>query len=151
MPNSKKKVVFVDDYDGFLHVMQRRIHSDNLEVTTYHGMVDQYGPAMAFDDDPDTRWATDYGTHQAWLEVDLGSPQKIHRATIHEAYAPRIRKFELQRKEGDAWITFAEGGQIAEEASIRFEPVDAQVVRLQILEATEGPTIWEFQLFPEGQ
>ena len=41
MPTDKKWVVFVDDYDGFLHVMQRRIHSDNLEVTTYHGRVDQ--------------------------------------------------------------------------------------------------------------
>lgn len=41
MPTGKKRVVFVDDYDGFLHVMQRRIHSDSLDVTTYHGKVDQ--------------------------------------------------------------------------------------------------------------
>ena len=27
-----------------------------------------------------------------------------------------------------------------------FDPVTAQVVRLNILEATDGPTIWEFQL-----
>ncbi|MDD5085172.1 MAG: hypothetical protein PHE61_03900, partial [Candidatus Omnitrophica bacterium] len=37
----RKQVVFVDDYDGFLHVMQRGIVSDKLEITTYHGKVDQ--------------------------------------------------------------------------------------------------------------
>jgi len=113
----------------------------------YRNMVDHYGPAMAFDDDPDTRWATDAGTHEAWLEVDLGSVQTIDRAMISEAYAPRVRKFELAANEGDAWKTFARGGRIGEECVIRFEPVKAQVVRLNILEATEGPTIWEFQLF----
>jgi alpha-L-fucosidase len=114
----------------------------------YRNMTYQYGPAMAFDDDPETRWATDVGTHQAWLEVDLGAPQTIDRATIREAYAHRVAKFELQAKEGDGWATFAQGGRIGEELTIRFQPVTAQVIRLNILQATEGPTIWEFQLLP---
>jgi len=117
----------------------------------FQNMVGQYGPAMAFDDDPETRWATDAGTHQAWLEVDLGEPQTIDRAAISEAYAHRVRKFELQAKEGDAWKTFAQGGRIGEEFMIRFEPVTARVIRLDILEASEGPTIWEFQVFPVKQ
>ena len=33
------------------------------------------------------------------------------------------------------------------ELAARFEPVTAQRVRLNITEATDGPTIWEFQLF----
>ena len=114
----------------------------------YRNMVDRYGPAGALDDDPDTRWATDAGTHQAWLEVDLGDPQAIDRAMISEAYAPRVRKFELQAKEGDGWKTFAQGNRIGDEGLVRFDPVTAQVVRLNVLEATEGPTIWEFQLLP---
>jgi len=114
----------------------------------YGNMADRYGPAGALDDDPDTRWATDAGTHQAWLEVDLGDPQTIDRAMISEAYAPRVQKFELQAKEGDGWKTFAQGNRIGDEGLLRFDPVTAQVVRLNILEASEGPTIWEFQLFP---
>jgi alpha-L-fucosidase len=58
-----------------------------------------------------------------------------------------VQKYELQAKEGDGWKTFAQGGRLDEESMVRFEPVTAQVVRLDILEATEGPTIWEFQLF----
>jgi alpha-L-fucosidase len=114
----------------------------------YRNMADRYGPEKALDDDPDTRWATDYGTHEAWLEVDLGDPQTIDRAMIREAYAHRVEEFELQAQEGDAWKTFARGHRIGEECLIRFDPVTAEVVRLNILKATEGPTIWEFQLFP---
>ncbi len=114
----------------------------------YRNLVQQFGPAMAFDDDPQTRWATDVGTHEAWLEVDLGGPQTIGRAMLSEAYAHRVQRFELQAKEGKGWRTFAKGGRIGEESMITFEPVTAQAVRLNILEATEGPTIWEFQLLP---
>jgi alpha-L-fucosidase len=105
-----------------------------------------HGPAKAVDDDPETRWATDAGTHQAWLQVDLGEPKMIGRAMIHEAYG-RVQEFELQAKEGDSWKTFCRGTTIGEDFSARFPPVKARVVRLNILKANEGPTIWEFQLF----
>jgi len=104
-----------------------------------------FGPAKAVDDDEATRWATDAGTHEAWLEIDLGAPATFDRATIAEAY-DRVRDFELQAKEGDAWKTFAKGTRIGERLEIRFAPVTAQVVRLFIRKATEGPTIWEFAL-----
>jgi len=106
-----------------------------------------HGAAKAFDDDPATRWATDSGVKQAWLEVDLGKPGKFNKVMISEAF-DRVRKFELQYKDGIAWKTFLSGTRIGEEYSKAFEPVTAQIVRLNILEATDGPTIWEFQLMP---
>jgi alpha-L-fucosidase len=104
-----------------------------------------YGPDKAFDDDPGTRWATDSGVKQAWLEVDLGKPMTFSRVTINEAY-DRIRRFEMQYKDGETWKTFLKGARIGKEYSETFEPATARHVRLNILEATEGPTIWEFQL-----
>ena len=60
----------------------------------------------------------------------------------------RVRKFALQKKEGNGeWQTFHQGATIGEDLSIRFEPVTARRVRLNLLETTEGPSIWEFQLF----
>jgi alpha-L-fucosidase len=105
----------------------------------------EYGPAKAVDDDSGTRWATDSGVKQAWLEVDLGRPATFSRVTISEAY-DRVRRFELQYKDGDAWKTFLQGARIGERYSRSFDPVTAQVVRLSILDATDGPTIWEFEL-----
>ncbi|MCC6123757.1 MAG: alpha-L-fucosidase [Pirellulales bacterium] len=114
----------------------------------FRKMVEVHGPQNAFDDDHETRWATDGGTHQAWLEVDLGEPKTIASALIAEAdFGPRVRKFELQAKVDGQWKTVFTGKTLGEECRVKFEPVAAQVFRLNVLEATEGPTIEEFQLF----
>ena len=104
-----------------------------------------YAPAMAFDDNPDTRWATDSGTKQVWLEVDLGKPVQFSRVAISEAY-DRVRRFELQYKDGQTWKTCLKGSRIGEHYAKDFSPVTARHVRLNILDATDGPTLWEFQL-----
>ncbi len=109
-----------------------------------------HGPDKAFDDDPGTRWATDSGVKQAWLEVDLGKPVTFGRVAISEEYG-RIRRFELQYKDGDTWKTFVQGNRIGEEYAQAFEPVTARHVRLNILDATDGPTIWEVHLLPPKQ
>ncbi|MCX8038201.1 MAG: alpha-L-fucosidase [Candidatus Sumerlaeia bacterium] len=105
-----------------------------------------YGPQAAVDGDPHTRWATDRGVRQAWLEVDLGAEATFDRARIVEEYN-RVRKFELQYKKGDQWIRFAGGDTIGDRKMLSFPPVTAQVVRLNILNATEGPTLCEFHLY----
>ncbi len=71
----------------------------------YQAMA-EYDAGKAFDDNDATRWATDGGTHAAWLEVDLGAPVTFSRAVIKEAF-DRVRSFELQQTTGDAWETFA--------------------------------------------
>ena len=105
---------------------------------------------MALDDNPDTRWATDSGTHAAWLEVDLGKPTTFSQVAISEAY-DRVRRFELQYRAGQTWKPFVQGTTLGEEYTARFDPVTTRHVRLNILEATEGPTIWEFQLMAPKQ
>jgi len=113
----------------------------------YRDMHHRFGPDKALDDDPATRWATDAGTHEAWLEVDLGRPQEIGRAVICEAYAHRVRRYVLEGRRDGQWVTLHEGTTLGERAELRFAPVTARVVRLNIIQATEGPTIWEFQVF----
>jgi alpha-L-fucosidase len=110
----------------------------------------EHEPAKAFDDDPGTRWATDSGVKLAWLEVDLGKPMTFGRVAISEEY-DRVRRFELQYKDGETWKTFLQGTQIGEKYTQAFQPVTAQHVRLNVLEATDGPTIWELQLLPPKQ
>jgi uncharacterized protein (TIGR03067 family) len=114
----------------------------------YRNMENEYGPQQAFDDNSETRWATDEGTHQAWLEVDLGEPMSIGNAMFAEAdFGSRVQKFELQAKIDGQWKTFYAGTTLGDNRRVKFDPVTAQVFRLKILEATEGPTIKEFQLF----
>lgn len=111
--------------------------------------MSEYDATMAVDDDPATRWATDAGTQQAWLVVDLKAPRTIHRAMIFEAFPGRVQAFELQYMKDGEWHTFHKGTALGERADLRFAPVTAERFRLDILDAKDGPTINEFQLFGE--
>jgi len=113
----------------------------------------QYSAAKALDDDEDTRWATDAGTTSAWLEVDLGQPTAVGRVRIVQdpRYAARVRKFELQYKDGEDWKTILSGTTTPAQYVKSFEAVTVRHVRLNILDASDGPTINEFQLFAPGK
>jgi alpha-L-fucosidase len=105
-----------------------------------------YKASKAVDDDPGTRWATDSGTQQAWLEVDLGKSVTFNRVTINEEYN-RVQEFELQYRDGAHWKKFTKGTKLGHDYSKQFEPVTGRYIRLNIIKATDGPTICEFQLF----
>lgn len=108
-----------------------------------------YTHAMAFDGDEATRWGAAPGTTFGWLQVDLGAPTTFDKALILESPWDRVRRFELQYREGETWRTFHEGTTMGDLA-IEFDPVTAQCVRLNVLEATNVPTIWEVAFYPPG-
>ncbi len=114
----------------------------------YQKMFEEYGPEMAFDSDNETRWATDSGTRQAWIAADLGRQVKVQRVRIAEAapYAGRVKKFDFQYRQGGEWKTIFTGTTLGEKFQRRFEPVTAREFRLNIQDATEGPTIAEIEL-----
>lgn len=109
-----------------------------------------FGPEKAIDGDETTRWATDFGTHSAWLEVDLGKPMKIGEVRIIEAveFGERVKKFALRCRRNGEWETVITGTKIGENFAQKFPPIIARYWRLDILEASEGPTIYELQLLP---
>lgn len=106
----------------------------------------EFAPEHAFDDDPQTRWATDGGTRQAWVALEFPQPRRIGRVQINEAIERRVKRFQFQYRTDGDWQTLFEGTQIGPDFSRTFEPVTARAVRLNILEATEGPTIWEIRV-----
>ena len=107
----------------------------------------EYSAEKAFDGDESTRWGGAPGSRSGWLEVDLGEPKTFDRLLVLEAPWNRVRKFQLQYLEGDVWQTFHEGTTLGD-FSLQFPPVTAQRFRLNILEATDVPTIWEVHLYP---
>jgi alpha-L-fucosidase len=117
-----------------------------VTASNYFQKDPRYAPEKAVDDDLDTRWGCDYGTHSCWLEVDLGEPRTLRRALISEPYG-RVTEYELQVWKSDQWQTFHRGTTIGENRTFVFAPVTGQRVRLNVIKATEGPSIWEFQLF----
>ncbi len=59
----------------------------------------------------------------------------------------RVQKFEFQYRDGDAWKTIFTGTTLGANYQKSFSPVTAREFRLNILDATEGPTISEMELF----
>ncbi len=106
----------------------------------------KYRAAMAFDGDRSTRWGGKSGSRSGWLAVDLGKPTTLDRVMIFESPWNRIIKFRLEYLEGEKWIPFHEGAKLGD-FRLRFKPITAQHVRLNVLEATDVPTIWEVQFY----
>ena len=105
-----------------------------------------YGAQNAFDGDDQTRWATDSGTKQAWITVDYPKPRTVNGVRISEAYGNRVRKFEFQYRAGDDWKTIFSGTTLGDHFEQSFASISAQAFRLNILDASDAPTITEIQL-----
>lgn len=118
----------------------------NATASNVYQRMDDYAAECAFDDDSHTRWATDSGTKQAWIALEFPKPRRFSTVQINEAYAPRVQKFEFQYRADGEWTTLFDGPQLGADFKRRFEPVTARAIRLNILEATEGPTISEIKV-----
>ena len=114
----------------------------------FQGQNEEYGPQQAFDNDPQTRWATDSSTKRCWIAADLGKATTVEGVRVQQeaSYADRITKFEFQYRDGGEWKTIFSGTKISAKFQKKFEPVTAREFRLNILAATEGPTINEIEL-----
>ncbi len=122
-------------------------HAKTTASNVYQNLA-EYGSDKAVDGRTDTRWATDSGTTSAWLELDLGQPVTFSRVRIKQAFPElkRVRKFAIEYWRDEQWKPCYLGENLPATLAAKFESVTAQRVRLNITEATDGPTLWEFQL-----
>ena len=74
---------------------------------------------------------------------------RFRHAIVRQAYPElqRVRKFAIEYWDDGQWKACHEGRELGAILSVKFAPVTAQRVRLNVIEATDGPTIWEFELF----
>jgi len=109
---------------------------------------DEYGPDMAVDGNPDTRWATDAGTQSAWIEIELPAAKKVSTTTIVQeaAYANRIEAYEFQAEHHGEWKTLFTGEKTGTKEVLKFDPITAKKFRLNITKASDGPTINEIEI-----
>ena len=106
-----------------------------------------YEASKSVDGDEVTRWGAAPESRAGWIEVDLEKETRIGHAVISESSCPRTQQFAIEYKDGNEWKTALTGQTIAGRMPLKFAPVSARYVRLNILKATGVPTIEEFQLF----
>ena len=119
-----------------------------VTASDVHPSGTQFGSDKAVDDDPETRWATSDQTKQAWLEVELSQPSTISRLVIQEL-DPRLTQYQLQYRlnTNEEWKVAYAGTKAGTRFTTSFPTVQARFVRLNVLDSTQAPTIWEFQVF----
>ena len=122
-------------------------HPANASNVHPQGTV--FGADKAVDDDPETRWATADETRECWLEVDLERARRIGRVRIHEL-SPRIGNLAIEYRNDPTapWQTALKAQGAGGKTGHSFAPVEARYVRLHVLDATNSPTIWEFEVLP---
>jgi alpha-L-fucosidase len=128
---------------------QSNISGAKASASVIFGNDPQYSAEMVLDGDVESRWATPEGTKQAWLQIDLAKETTFSGINIEEAcasHSSRVKKFELQKKSGDTWKTFHSGNGLGAHFKATFTPVTTGAIRLNILDASEGPTISEVSL-----
>ena len=77
-----------------------------------------------------------------------GSGIKASAADVYQEAAPylgRVTPFEFQYRDGDASKTIFSGTSPGDRFQNKFALVEAQEFRLNMLDATEGPTIAEIE------
>jgi len=117
-------------------------------ASNVHSQGTTYGADRAVDGDPETRWATADSITDCWLEVDLGKTEAIGRVVISEL-TPRVGRFQIEYRDGaDAiWKMAYEGKGNGNLHEHKFTPVHGRYVRLNVLEASAPPTIFEFEVY----
>jgi len=97
-----------------------------------------------------TVWQAAKGEHKAMLEMALSKPTLISTLVVDEPWHPWENKKQnlvLQYKSGKEWVTVYESKSNGSGHQGTFAPVSGKFFRLLISNATQEPTLSEWQLY----
>lgn len=109
-----------------------------------------FDAVKACDGNESTRWGAAPEARSGWIEVDLGKERTIDRAVVMELAYHRTRLFAIESKAGEVWKPLHQGTTIAGRRVYSFPPVTTRFLRLHILQASDVPSIEEFQAYSPG-
>ena len=128
--------------------------STGTSSMTWNNEFVNYGPQLALDGNPSTRWASGpSGATTATFEINMGAVRSFDRLLIdeyEEGSGGRIRSFQLQAWTGSGWLTFHTGTTRGRHKLVNFSRQSTSKLRLQIDDATNAPSLWELQVFDSG-
>jgi alpha-L-fucosidase len=108
--------------------------------------------AALLDNKYDTYWTTTGRDTTATLSFTLPAPRRFDVLQLQEniTVGQRIEKFVLEYKSGSEWKTAATGTTVGYKRILKFEPIEAQAVRLRILSSRLNPTLSAIGLYQQA-
>lgn len=139
----------------------RQLHSDDFDLSpgatasassVWQGDAAHYGPQLANDGDPGTRWNTGSSTPPSWLELDWPQPMTFNRTAWSQYMGGgnRIFGYQIEHWNGSGWTVDVNGGTNASgnaEVTDVFPTVTSSKVRLVITNMISYPSIYEFYVY----
>jgi alpha-L-fucosidase len=103
----------------------------------------------ALDGDADTFWEAPHDARRVTLDVSFAEPQTFDHALTMEWLneGQHIQRYRIEAWDGKRWNSICEGQAIGHKKIDSFPAVTASRVRLNILAASGGIRIREFQLY----
>jgi len=126
--------------------------ASNSKVTSsnYRLKNDFFTPNNITDHDLKSYWATNDGTIESELVVDIGDTKTFDRILLQEPiqFGQRISKFRIFiQNNNDEWEQVAEETTIGYKRLLRIEPATASKIKIEIKEANNSPAISNFGLY----
>ncbi|MFO0963610.1 MAG: alpha-L-fucosidase [Phycisphaerales bacterium] len=117
-------------------------------ATPVRGGSERFAGARVLDGDAHTYWAADDGVLAGTVELTLPRAVRFDRVQLGEPVhlGQRIKQFEVDVREGSAWRTVAKGTTVGQRRIVRFDPVEADAVRIRVLDARACPALSEVSL-----
>ncbi|OUJ74345.1 alpha-L-fucosidase [Hymenobacter crusticola] len=105
------------------------------------------------DDKYTTYWSTGGNDTTATIDFTLSSPQDFDVLQLQEniAVGQRIEKFVFEYKSGEEWRTVVAGTTVGFKRILKFEPLQAQYLRLRITSSRLNPTLSSMGLYKQAE
>lgn len=123
-----------------------------LKGSTVSGLSSAKAAAL-LDNQYSTYWTTTGRDTTATLSFSLPAPQRFDVLQLQEniTVGQRIEKFVLEYKSGAEWKTAAAGTTVGYKRILKFDPIQAQYVRLRIISSRLNPTLSAIGLYKQAE
>jgi len=136
---------------GFSKALADTYATNLLSGSTVSGLGTTQTAAL-LDTKYSTYWTTPGRDTTATLSFALPKPQRFDMLQLQEniTLGQRIESFVLEYKSGDEWKTAATGTTVGYKRMLKFEPVQAQQVRLRLTSSRLNPTLAAIGLYKQA-
>lgn len=139
---------------GFREMLNKEFRTNlaagkKVKASSTRGNSKEFDASKLVDESKETYWATDDNVVKSSVEIDLGKEQTVKYITLQEyiKLGQRIKKFEVEIRQGNSWIKVAEGTTIGHKRILKIDPAKTSFVRINILDARACPVISNIAIY----
>ncbi len=138
----------VDHLRGFRRILDATFAVDlargaTASASQVRGGAAAFAAAHVNDGCPDTYWAADDAVTRASVELAFPHAEVFNNVVLQE-YIPlgqRVQEWTLEVRVDRVWTSLATGTTIGYKRIVRFDPIQADAVRLNVIRAKACPTL----------